>query len=261
MRIKNNRWLYFVGIISFSLLMLKVPFPSVVQTDSIQAACASDAYDFPIKPGTDGWKAFTTHDEMLEACQIPEDILKNMSTKGLVETVLEYPLLGDMMAYNSIQHGFEAVASQFNGLPELLSRKDAGTELLAVYNKMNPLDIEENWGDVQKGAYTFSIANVEILLAQNEILHNLSEIQLEDLTAEARLKYTAKQQSAVYGQTGQEFSIWLMGKALQRVNYLPFQRQIDQDAAMQNFLGSGFCATGIVLNEIVSNAERFLSGR
>jgi hypothetical protein len=261
MRIKNNKWLYFVGILSLSLLMLKMPFPSIVQTDSVQAASASDAYDYPIKPGTDGWKAFTTHDEMLEACQIPEDILKNMSTKALVETVLDYPLLGDMWAYNSIQQGFEAVASQFNGLPELLNRKDAGTELLAIYSKMNPQDIEENWGDIQKGAYTFSIANVEILLAQNKILDNLSKTQLEDLIVEARSKYTGKQQSAIYGQTSQECSIWLMGKALQRVNYLPFERQIHQDATIQNFLGSGSYATDIVSNEIVSNAEQFLSGR
>jgi len=178
MHIRNNKWLYFVGILCLSLVMLMMPFPSIVQTDSVQAASASDAYDYPIKPGTDGWKAFTTHDEMLEACQIPEDILKNMSTKALVETVLEYPLYGDMRAYDSMQQGFEAVASQFNGLPELLNRKDAGTELLGIYSKMNPQDIEENWGDIQKGAYTFSIANVEILLAQNKILDNLTETQL-----------------------------------------------------------------------------------
>jgi len=261
MHIKSNRWLYFAGIVCLSLLTLAMPSQPIAQTDIAQAASANDTYDYPIKPGTEEWKAFQTHDDMLKACQIPEDILKNMSTKGLVETVLEYPLLGDMMAYSGIQQGFEAVASQFNGLPELLNRKDAGTELLAVYSKMDPLDIEENWGDVQKGAYTFSIANVEILLAQNEILDNLSEIQLEGLTVEARLKYRAKQQSATYGPTGEEYSIWLMGKALQRVNYLPFERQIHQDSNIQNFLDSGPCATDIVLNEIVSNTDRFLSGR
>jgi hypothetical protein len=261
MHIKNNRWFYFVGIVSLSLLMLKMPLHPIVQMNSAQAASASDAYDYPIKGGTEEWKAFETHDDMLGACQIPQSILKSMSTKGLVETVLEYPLFGDMRAYDSIQQGFEAVASQFNGLSELLNRKDAGTELLAIYSKMNPQDIEDNWGDIQRGAYAFSIAKVEILLAQNKILDNLSEIQLGNLILEARSKYTAKQQSATYGQTGQECSIWLMGKGLQRVNYLPFERQIHQDATIQNFLGSGSYAIDIVRNEIVSNAEEFLSGR
>ena len=35
----------------------------------------SDAYDFPIKPGTDAWRAFNSHVEMLNACQIPEPLL------------------------------------------------------------------------------------------------------------------------------------------------------------------------------------------
>ena len=39
---------------------------------------ASDAYDFPVKPGTKEWAAFTTHEEMVDACQIPESILHNI---------------------------------------------------------------------------------------------------------------------------------------------------------------------------------------
>jgi len=220
MHIKNSKWLYFVGILSLSLIMLMMLFPPIVQTNSAQAASANDAYDYPIKPGTEEWKAFETHDAMLKACQIPESTLKSMSTKGLVETVLEYPLFGDIMAYDSIQQGFEAVASRFNGLSELLNRKDAGTELLAIYSKMNPQDIEENWGDIQKGAYAVSIANVEILLAQNKILDNLNKIQLENLIVEARLKYTAKQQSEIYGQLSLDSTLQLIERASQR-HYTP----------------------------------------
>jgi len=216
MHIKNSKWLYFVGILSLSLMMLMMLFPQIVQVNSAQATSASDAYEYPIKPGTEEWKAFETHDDMLKACQIPESTLKSMSTKGLVETVLEYPLFGDIMAYSSIQQGFEVVASRFNGLSELLNRKDAGTELLAIYSKMNPQDIEENWGDIQKGAHAVSIANVEILLAQNKILDNLNKIQLENLIVEARSKYTAKQQSEIYGQLSLDSTLQLIERASQR---------------------------------------------
>jgi hypothetical protein len=223
---------------------------------------SSGAYDFSVKPGTDDWKAFTTHDEMLKACQIPEDILKNMSTKGLVETVLNYPLFPDMMAYNSIQQGFTIVAAQFNGLSELLNRKDAGIELLAKYRNMNPAAIEADWSLVRKGSYAVSIGNIEILLAQDSILSNFTKTQLLELIQVTHEQYLVKQQLAeIYGQTGQECSVWLMGKALQRVNYLPFEKQIHQDATIQNFLGSGSYATDIVSNEIVSNVEQFLSER
>ena len=217
MHIKNNKWLHsVVGILFLSLVVLMMPFPSIVQTDSVQAASVSEAYDYPIKPGTDAWKAFTTHDEMLKACQIPDDILENMSTKALVESVLDYPLYGDMMVYDSIQQGFEAVASRFNGLSELLNRKEAGTELLAIYSKMNPQDIEEAWGDIEKGAYARSIANVEILLAQNKILDNLTATQLGDLLLEARSKYTAKLRSAIYGLSSLNKTVLLIEQVSQR---------------------------------------------
>ena len=220
MHIKNSKWSYFKCILSLSLLMLMMLFPLIVQLNSPQATSASDAYEYPIKPGTDEWKAFKSHDDMLKACQIPESTLKSMSTKSLVETVLEYPLFGDIRAYSSIQQGFEAVTSQFNGLSELLNRKDAGTELLAIYSKMNPQDIEENWGDIQKGAYIVSIANVEILLAQNKTLDNLNEIQLENLIVEARSKYTAKQQSEIFGKSTLDSTLQLIERASQRL-YTP----------------------------------------
>lgn len=89
----------------------------------------TDAYNFPVKPGTAQWKAFSSHIDMVEACQIPDSILHNMSTAGLVETVLNYPLSIDMHAYDNLQIGFDAVSAQFNGIPELLRRVDAGTEL------------------------------------------------------------------------------------------------------------------------------------
>lgn len=223
---------------------------------------ATDAYDFPVKPETAAWKAFTTHDEMLKACQIPESILRTMSTAGLVETILNYPLLGDMKAYNSIQQGFDTVAVQFNGLPELLNRKDAGTELLARYRTMVPATIKDDWTLLQKGLYAASIENIEILLAQDVILHNLIETQCQDLIKEATAKYQAKQKyGQIYRQSGQECTARLIGKGLLQVRYVPFEQKIQQDISLQNFLDTGSFANDSILNEIYSQAEQFLAER
>ena len=46
-------------------------------------------YDYPIKPGTEEWKGFTSTQEMIEVCQIPESILKNMSTSDLLDVCLK----------------------------------------------------------------------------------------------------------------------------------------------------------------------------
>jgi len=94
-------------------------------------------YTYPILPGTDEWKEFNTHDEKLEACQIPEEILQNMTIEALVETVLNYPLMGDMLAYNTPIIGFNAVSSTFNGLQELTKRPNAKLELEKYLDKVN----------------------------------------------------------------------------------------------------------------------------
>jgi len=132
----------------FAMLFI-LPFPLLVSCfDRASGFAANDAYDFPVKPGTEEWKTFQTHNEMLKACQIPERILNNMSTAALVETVLNYPLLLDMMAYNNIQYGFDQVASRFNGLQELLNREDNGTEIKTRYRPKEP---EPNKDNIKKG--------------------------------------------------------------------------------------------------------------
>jgi hypothetical protein len=153
---------------------------------------------------------------MLVATQVPESVLGKMSTAGLVETALDYPLLGDMMAFNSPQQGFDAVAGRFNGLQELLKRKDAGAELLAHYVSLDPAAYDEDWPSAQQGRYARSIAEVETLLAQDAVLSGLADAQLADLVREAVAKYRIKEESEIYGGSSTERTLWVIGKALQQ---------------------------------------------
>lgn len=69
---------------------------------------------------------------MVNASQVPLETLRSMSTAGLVETCLTYPLLSTILAHNDLQTGFQAVAGSFNGFQELLKRPDAGREVFKV---------------------------------------------------------------------------------------------------------------------------------
>ncbi len=152
-----------------------------------------DSYDFPVKGGTYEWESFTSHREMTEACQIPQDTLKNMSTAGLVESVLNYPLYGDMLAYSNLQDGVEALSNQFNGLAELLTRDDAGKELLSVYkNNINVLEVKSLSTSLQKGNYALKLAYLETILSQDKILSSLTQAEKEDLEKESIKKDTEK---------------------------------------------------------------------
>lgn len=81
-------------------------------------------YDYPVKPGTKEWADITTNAQMISVCQIPDDLLTNMTTDALLETALEYPLLIDIRGYSSSQIGCEQLSHYFNGVSELISRPD-----------------------------------------------------------------------------------------------------------------------------------------
>lgn len=196
------------GLLFFLITVLAFFFSGCASSSSASddddqlALLVSDAYDFPVKAGTEEWEEFQSLEEMLEVTQIPESILTTMSTEGLVETVFNYPLINNIYAFNSVQEGFDVVSLRFNGLPELLQREDAGTILLNKYMTMDPLAMEENWSVAQKGRYIRSFTNIEVLLAQKETLAHLTEEQLATLEQEALEKYHGKQSlSEKYGPT------------------------------------------------------------
>ncbi len=96
-------------------------------------------YDYPIKPGTDTWNSFESRVEKIQACEIPDEILKNMTTEALTETVMNYPLLIDMLAFPSKEAGYQAIYRVFNGLKELDSRADALVKLSKYQREMSSI--------------------------------------------------------------------------------------------------------------------------
>ena len=44
---------------------------------------------------------------MVQVCQVPEEILQQLTTPALLETCLSYPLLLDMFAFDDLKKGFE----------------------------------------------------------------------------------------------------------------------------------------------------------
>lgn len=134
-------------------------------------------YEYPVKPGTTEWKALESKMERQKVSQIPEDVLEQLSTEELVETVLDYPFLIDMYAYDSFEQGFSAVSSNFNGLKELLKREDAASKLLEKYK------VTKESKGVKKASSDemLDLKNLEIILEQSEIKEKLSPNEVEEV--------------------------------------------------------------------------------
>lgn len=138
---KKRKWLKWVLLLVVLIVISLLVVCIVKVAANSQSKEITVAYEYPIVPGTDEWKQLDTHVKMLEACQIPEEILENLTTQALVETVMNYPLLVEMFAYDTAEAGYQAVYNNFNGLRELQERSDA-IECLEEY--ANTIEMQED---------------------------------------------------------------------------------------------------------------------
>lgn len=93
-------------------------------------------YEYPVVPGTPEWLSYATVIGRRKACQVPDEILEHMTTDALLQTVLDYPFLSDMYAFNTIEMGYEAVRKHCNSLREFENRPDC-LETLSRYCQAN----------------------------------------------------------------------------------------------------------------------------
>lgn len=157
-----------------------------------------DDYEYKITSESVEWKAFRSHDEMVAACQIADNEIKEMSTDMLVSAYLNYPLLGDMYAYSTIEAGFTALRKQCNALDELLKREDIGEALLSRYKNIELCDLNSS-NDVSFNDF-FAPSALEILAAQPEIINNTDYITFAAINDAIYEKCSAKS-TEVYGAT------------------------------------------------------------
>ncbi|MCF7740562.1 MAG: T9SS type A sorting domain-containing protein [Candidatus Marinimicrobia bacterium] len=176
-------------------------------------AKSDQIYNFPIKPGSEEWSKFQTHDQMLEVLQIPEKYI-NMSTSNLIETCLNYPLFLDIHAYNSLQQGTRYIIEDFNGLQILLKRVDAGKLLFDKYKMINCRDLNEKWSINKKGDFVNDLIKIEMLLSQKQLLTNFSKDEKYNLLKESYSKAKLMIKNPCFEIESFNSNVFLLGQIL-----------------------------------------------
>lgn len=74
---------------------------------------------------------FSSYSERVAFFQIPQDTVSLLSTSVLAGACLDYPLLMDAFAFNSLSEGIRTVLSRFNGFAEIITRKGARESLVS----------------------------------------------------------------------------------------------------------------------------------
>lgn len=183
-------------IFGIALLLTLVACNEELQIDPKQSttgnktrAFTSQTFSFDSVTKPEIWKTFQTLEEMQSACQIPDDVLSNLSTEELVQICMDYPLFGNYLAYDNETFGIKKVMAGFNGFTELKKRTDAAEKLLDRYANVNVMALNEDrenaeiYPNLKLGYLEMILCSGEIeSLYQGEALQRLENLQEQKLT-------------------------------------------------------------------------------
>jgi len=161
---KNNVWL----IIIFCLVS-HVSNAQIIERKGIwDYPGKKGLWDYPVKPGMEKWKQFKSNEEMVQACQIPEEVLSSLSTEDLTDLCLRYPLLTDFFAFENTNTGLDKLFNDFNGIRELYKRSDMSSSLTKRYvEKIQSFSfLNEKNSDLEKGFFIITVSTLEVLMSR-----------------------------------------------------------------------------------------------
>jgi hypothetical protein len=152
-------------------------------------------WDFPIKPGSLEWGQLHNQELKVQACQIPEGILKNLSSENLVNVYFKYPLLINILLFPTLQKGMEDLKANFNGYGEMCLRSDIPDLLLKRYLLSFAGNIDNSWTTLKKGDFAFKFISLELLLSQPEFLSKLNYNDRKNLLIKAVMNLDEKRRN------------------------------------------------------------------
>jgi hypothetical protein len=223
------------------LLLIAIPLISFTQEKV--------TWDYPVKPGSEEWKSFQSSAEMVESCQIPNDILHTLSTDDLVNLCLRYPMFLDIHFANNIQDGLDIIISRFNGFVELYNRIDCPEVLMDRYFKETPGDVKE-----KKNNNTMTLFYLELLISQEQVIAQLDKSQRNKLFKEALKKINIKR-SKKYSTYYELGSALILSRLLNSSN---MKNKIDSDMWLKQFNKRGMLIDSDKIFKIINIAQEYV---
>lgn len=197
--------------------------------------------------------------ERIEFLQIPSNILKTMSTKDLLTTCIDYPYIIDVFFYNDYQQGFNNVVSDFNGLQELLNRKDAASYIFELYQLLNIDEISNNTCDYCKGNFSFKLLFLELLLSDTKIQDQLTNGERKILINEVVSKFNSKKKyPEIFSEKTMIGMCYTLEKTLEKEKYYKYL-ELKQKKNMQGIISPSIIHHDFTIDEIINISNLFLT--
>lgn len=205
-----------------------------------------DSYNYPVYPAMTIWANLKTKEEMMEACVVPVERLRKMTTQAVIQSFWEYPFFVECLTRMQWQKDFDSNID-INSYNELISRDDASTELLERYRVM-PAACK-----VLSHPMAF-----EVLLSQSVFLSKLTDEEKREVVMLAFEKYQMRLENPnCSDRSAKEIICFLIGRVMQNAQYEPFLNEINKNEALELFLETSQYEEPILEN-IIEHGDQFL---
>lgn len=223
-------------IVGGTIILMIIFSCSKVETNDCFSYSFPDAYEFPIKPGTQDWINLGSREARANACMIPEDILQKISTGGLFESLLSYPFILDYIAWEEWQVGFEALKTENKGFAELFNRRDLYRVIYDWYESMSP-DCKEWIYHPDHAPIQIELGIIEMCIFQDEFLNSLNQDEIIEIFKLISYKLQLK-----IDQGCSEAEKWIplaiLGKIMYREEFKPFIVECNNNEFIRFFIDS-----------------------
>jgi len=158
--------------------------------------------------------------ERRDACQIPVETLKKMTTQAVIQAILDHPMQMDIFLYNRFIQGFNAVYKDNNALAELVKRGDASELLLAK--------LVESFLDPNYPLLSFKVIVLEFVASQ----YLKGDLDKMKVFVESALKHDNQNQTDLF----KDIRFMLIGRTMLAAKYKPFIIAVEENQFLQPYL-------------------------
>lgn len=186
--------------------------------------------------------------------QIPDNELKAMSTKELIEAYINCAYTRSFFLFSEVDEYYEQLYKGFNGVSELINRPDAADEIIKYYIKMDPLDNTISTAGIQ---IPFQIQFIEYLIGNADFLKKISSEQLRLITSELVKKYQIKTQTQPIVIETLESNIYAISKLLGR-NETGKQNELSIVEGINTLQKTGRIPNDKIASQIINLSNDFI---
>jgi hypothetical protein len=195
--------------------------------------CPEDVYNYPVYPGTKEWVELGGTQERQDACQVPVDTAKRLSTQALIQALWEHPVMLfeviDISSSLKYQLTFNLCFLQNNAYIELCRRPDATASLIERLKTVNPV----------VSPFAHSLDLIEMLLAQEVFISRLdTEERITVIRYALKKDQLKRQEESFTSFSNWPFTCLMLGRMLLNADYRPFVEEVNRNGRLKEYLTS-----------------------